>query len=101
MDGWVGLSVSEAAAHAEGFGKILRREKNGSTTNPMSTVQIIDSAAYIPSSVLDPSPLMAVMIGLLGLDRLGRSQLADEFKKNHRILQLIGQSHPFRKMRRL
>jgi hypothetical protein len=101
MDGWFELSVSEAAAHAEGFGKISRCEKNGSTTNPMCTVQIIDFAENITTSVLDPSPLMAVMIGLLVLDRLRGSLLADEFRKIHRVLQWIGESHPFRKKRRL
>ena len=77
------MSVSEAAAHAEGFGKILRCEKNGSATNPMRKVSIIDSAANITTSVLDPSPLIAVMIGLLGLDRLRGSPLTEAFRQIH------------------
>jgi hypothetical protein len=44
---------------------------------------------------------MAVMIGLLVLDRLRGSLFADAFRKIHGILQLIGESHPFGKMPRL
>ena len=85
------------------FGRAVPKRKTGSTTNPVREVnksldlQQTGRAANRTSSVLDPFPLTAMRIGLLGLDRLRNPLLTAAFRPIRGIRHLIRESHPCQK----